>query len=862
MVGRGVFINLERALGDSYGNPGVSELPRLAARRVLPWLPSFSGAFTCAVPLTRIRDIAHRNDIPHDVKQQIKHTIQNKLHRNAGPEDLVATEAMLARVTAVPGEFNADFVSEFRLFHAELKDFFNARTAFERLDEVESGLDDSGRTQVAQLRGAKAALDGATEASLLAWAAEAQSTAVARERELVLSTLHATTSARALLLRNLSSGLRNDAPDAALAHRQSVRSCEGALEEYAFVLASRATGTLEREAALGARFAWGPALTAAVLMTRQLGLSGFRTAECAAVEAGLEESRSDPGVGSDAARTLRCAAACARARRLAEAHAGALMECFAQRAEALGEGLGVPPAVSRTYGEAAVRAAPSFALSNLLSLLLRACGECTGGDGSETVVGGVATGTLTQLPRLGPGGLPQGTGPAVLLLGAADGDEEVSGCGQGGGGQGVAGVLLLQQLPHLSHLAVRARQERVVLATCAQEAPVAAQARKLLGKRVVLTARPEGGVTLREATPADEQAAAASYPQASSRPAWTSTRPSAGAVERVKAACLLPLDQATPPSCGAKAATCGQLLRIAQRVSEAQPEAAFSAPNGVVLPFGCMEAALSDSGAFQRYEQLLHLLQTAPVDGGALDGACTDMQALVAAARPQEKLMQAVAAALPGGGRCVVRSSSNVEDLEGLSGAGLYESVAGVRLDDTSALGEAVAHVWASLHTRRAVLARRAAGLAQSAAAMAVLVQCQAAVSTAFVLHTADPGRPEALLAELCAGQGETLASGAVGSGWRLQVERDGKVRTLAFANFSTQLVAPPGDGPGMLAVPVDYSRQPLSSDGDYRAKLGARLGAVGRALQAELGGAPQDVEGGLVGDQLVVVQSRPQPSA
>jgi hypothetical protein len=56
-------------------------------------LPSFTEAYTAATPLTRIRDIAHRGDICHELKQEIKHTIQNKLHRNAGPEDLVCSEA-------------------------------------------------------------------------------------------------------------------------------------------------------------------------------------------------------------------------------------------------------------------------------------------------------------------------------------------------------------------------------------------------------------------------------------------------------------------------------------------------------------------------------------------------------------------------------------------------------------------------------------------------------------------------------------------------------------------------------------------------------------------------------------------------
>ena len=59
------------------------------SKHVVCRLPSFTEAYTASTPLTRIRDIAHCGDIPHELKQEIKHTIQNKLHRNAGPEDLV-----------------------------------------------------------------------------------------------------------------------------------------------------------------------------------------------------------------------------------------------------------------------------------------------------------------------------------------------------------------------------------------------------------------------------------------------------------------------------------------------------------------------------------------------------------------------------------------------------------------------------------------------------------------------------------------------------------------------------------------------------------------------------------------------------
>jgi phosphoglucan,water dikinase len=38
-------------------------------------LPSFADQFMVSVPMTRIRDIAHRNDIPKDLKNDIKHRL-------------------------------------------------------------------------------------------------------------------------------------------------------------------------------------------------------------------------------------------------------------------------------------------------------------------------------------------------------------------------------------------------------------------------------------------------------------------------------------------------------------------------------------------------------------------------------------------------------------------------------------------------------------------------------------------------------------------------------------------------------------------------------------------------------------------
>lgn len=158
-----------------------------------------------------------------------------------------------------------------------------------------------------------------------------------------------------------------------------------------------------------------------------------------------------------------------------------------------------------------------------------------------------------------------------------------------------------------------------------------------------------------------------------------------------------------------------------------------------------------------------------------------------------------------------------------------------------------------------------------------------------FVLHTADPmtgadGKHDAtsVYVELAPGLGETLASGTEGSAWRLSVSKEsGAVQLYSFASFSEALLPKAGDAerrvlpgssvyasvdvaaaakPGMVAMQtVDYSKQQLSKNKIIRDELAGKLAAIGTVLEAEFG-APQDVEGAVKGDDIYVVQSRPQP--
>ena len=72
-------------------------------------------------------------------------------------------------------------------------------------------------------------------------------------------------------------------------------------------------------------------------------------------------------------------------------------------------------------------------------------------------------------------------------------------------------IILCQDLPHLSHLGVRARQERCTFVTCTSSDVIDDVVRPLVGKQVKLVA--DGAqVTLTESSARDGDAAAPSSP--------------------------------------------------------------------------------------------------------------------------------------------------------------------------------------------------------------------------------------------------------------------------------------------------------------------------------------------------------------
>ena len=194
--------------------------------------------------------------------------------------------------------------------------------------------------------------------------------------------------------------------------------------------------------------------------------------------------------------------------------------------------------------------------------------------------------------------------------------------------------------------------------TCEDNEAVAWAADSLMGQRVRLEASADGvSISAAAAGGAAANGNGSSSKNGSSNGSGAAARrpaASAGAVERVRSVTVVPLEEATVATAGAKAASCGELLRLAAACSTAAASAAtatngsststaiMSAPDGVVLPFGCMEAAAAADGKQERLAGLIGQLEgavagLAQAGGGgsasglaALDAVCGDIQGLLA----------------------------------------------------------------------------------------------------------------------------------------------------------------------------------------------------------------------------------------
>ena len=268
----------------------------------------------------------------------------------------------------------------------------------------------------------------------------------------------------------------------------------------------------------------------------------------------------------------------------------------------------------------------------------------------------------------------------------------------------VAGVITEEPQTPLSHINLVARQNKTpnaYLKKASQDPRVLA----LAGKLVRLHVTP-GGVEIKAATPAQAQRH------------WKALRPTKAQRPRrdLRARAIKPLHRVRfkeRHAYGAKTTGVAELARV---------KPALHVPKGYGVPFYYYDRFMKELGFYDAVKALLAdpKFTTDPAQRrDALKALRADMKK----AKVPKKLaadLEGMHKRFPAGRALRCRSSANNEDLEGFSGAGLYNSY--THRKDEGSITKSIKQVWASLWTYRAFEERSFWRIDHLRAAMGVLV--------------------------------------------------------------------------------------------------------------------------------------------
>ncbi|GIL92123.1 hypothetical protein Vretimale_14920 [Volvox reticuliferus] len=551
--------------------------------------------------------------------------------------------------------------------------------------------------------------------------------------------------------------------------------------------------------------------------------------------------------------------------------------------KAYGRAFGVERWAYELFAEEVIRGGPAFAVSLVITAIEPMLRNAAALGAWQVISPVEATGVVDVVTGLHEVQDKTYDLPTVLIAEQVTGEEEIP--------EGVVAVITPDAPDVLSHVSVRARNMRVLFATCHDEQPLK-QLREARGKWLHFTPSASGAVTWTETSapqPHDDGATAHA----------AAARPTKGLKIEVPTWCgrwVVGMDEYNDGVVGAKSKNLAKLRgRLPPNIH---------LPASVTLPFGCFEQALELPENKQLKQELADTVSrisgrsssSSASSGGVVSGLLTGLGSLVglsgssngnspgnAAQSPAVLLAECRRLAM----KVVVPRQVRDELEKAMRAAGIPPP----ENEERWALAlDALRGVWASKYNDRAYYSLRKAGLDFNSVRMAVLVQRVVPAQYAFVIHTRNPSNNDEreVFCELVKGLGESLVSGMVpGSAVAFKAVKDSgglqSPEVLCYASKSEAMFVRDSlifrsdsngedlegyAGAGLydsitmdpsVLTKIDYMEDRLVQEPGFRRDLMSRICRLGVDIEKALGSA-QDVEGVVAIDgSITVVQTRPQ---
>ena len=418
--------------------------------------------------------------------------------------------------------------------------------------------------------------------------------------------------------------------------------------------------------------------------------------------------------------------------------------------------------------------------------------------------------------------------PVVLICNKVTGEEEIP--------EGAVAVICSTELDALAHVCVRARNNKVLLAICFDK-DIVQGLQGLIGQWVELK-NTSGGISI--------------------------TRTEASALQETEVVARevkkpLPLqslalkfEEFQEGRTGAKANNCYELKKNLPHH--------IGVPNSAALPYGTFEFLLSQPENTSISSQISSIISDL--------ANCRD-----------NSMYESIL--------CSLKAQTNLINISADHTSTIQSTLSAISCSPAvwDLAWTAIKQVWASKFNERVYISLMKSKIQLADVVMSVLCQEVICADYAFVLHTRNPmnNNAEEIYGEIVVGLGETLvgayegrALAFIGNKASGRVELEGfpsKSASLNGSGFIFRSDSNSEDLPGFAGAglfdsfimnkpredTICYSQCQLVVDEGYRGDLLRQLKDVGIMVEDIFCGVPQDIEGVVKGNQVFIVQSRPQ---
>ena len=834
-----IFENSQKINENSFG---------IVARSILRNLPSFNEQFMVQVPLTRIRDIAHRSDIPHDLKQEIKHKLQNKLHRNASPDDLIVCEYFINKIK--DENYSDDFKNEFNIFYDELKEFFNS-SGLEKILEKFKEISEENASNTQDIINCLKSNDLVKKIELITEFREKICYKIIKDEVLDQE-------------ENIQKTLL-----------QTTSNLDIELENKLFVIISEYINNLTKNINQN-KFEIN--FFKKLLNLFKLCLKNIKTSQIA--EKQVENLYLDfvhfiknrENNDLNRFKMLQIKSIIERGNNISIEICSNLEHLFnIDNLLFLGEKLYINQRAILVFVESFIRSNIIFQFSKCCDLLMTIIRDYLKLPPFNIINKGKVQGEFYYFENIDLYNKAEikDNNDKILFIEKSDGTEEIP--------KNVKGIVLNQDLSQLSHISIRVRQHGAVFCCVLDFKVFKEYINEYKNKDLIyFECLDERKINIKKI----EHLEKLGNPQKEINIILAeSNKNNEGKIEdNIKEendieTLIYSVKDKNISNTGSKFEKIKKLNEISENSNLFVVPFALCIPNTVYNYF--FKSFISEN------KQYLTKLESTEIKDLNIESEIfrnhfinyimslynkknTKIKLIL------EKIFSEFTSLKSNNNLLAIRSSSNLEDNSGQAGAGLFDSYLNINLNDEQEIIKNIAKVWASLFNSRAIINRKKLNIKTSEAKMSVIIMQMTEPEFSYVIHTINPVNKDEneIYIELAIGLGETLAqSNQKGAPYRLIYNRkEDKVNILNLSSYNYLLERKTND----IKI-IEYRNQELTKSEEFINNVVKNLGKIGIKIEEEVENKNddknkvwQDIEGNYVNignecENYFIVQTRPE---